>query len=93
MEHQTENKVIITKFSKVISDQTKINLEGISACNNEEADTRIFLHARDAVKDGFKTVMIKANDTDVFVTAIAAFLNIQELGLEEIWIAFGQGKI
>ena len=36
--------------------------------------------------------MIKANDTDVLVIAIATFSHSQELGLEEMWIAFGQGK-
>ena len=92
VEHQTENKVIIKKGSKVISYQIKINLEDISPCNHEEADTRIFLNAKDLVKDGYKTVMIKANDTNVLVIAIVTFSHLQELGLEELWIAFGQGK-
>ena len=47
----------------------------------EEADTRIFLHINDALKMGFKTVMIKANDTDVLVIAVATFSKFSPPGL------------
>jgi len=36
--------------------------------------------------------MIKANDTDVVVIAISILSSLQELGLQKLWIAFGQGK-
>ena len=36
--------------------------------------------------------MIKANDTNVVVTAISVFPSLKEFGLEKMWIAFGQGK-
>lgn len=50
----------------------------------------IFVHAKDAVMEGNKTLMIKANDTDVIVIAISTLPSLQELGLEKMWIAFGQ---
>jgi len=42
------------------------------------------------VKEGFKTVM--NSDTDVLVIAFATFSQLQELGLQELWLAFGQGR-
>ena len=36
--------------------------------------------------------MIRANDTDVLVIAVATFSQLQKLGLQEMWLAFGQGQ-
>ena len=36
--------------------------------------------------------MIKANDTYVVVIAMSVVLSLKEIGLEYLWIAFGQGK-
>lgn len=36
--------------------------------------------------------MIKANDSDVVVIAMYAMLSLKEIGLEYLWIAYGQGK-
>ena len=92
IEHNFENRVIITRGPHALSNHIEVNLAEISPCNHEEADTRIFLHVKDAVASGFKTVMIKANDTDVLVIAVAIFPHLQESGLQELWLAFGQGR-
>ncbi len=42
--------------------------------------------------EGYQTLMIKVNDTDVVVIAISILPSLQELGLQKLWIAFGQGK-
>ena len=61
-------------------------------CNHEEADTRIFLHVRNAVATGgHKQVIIKANGTDVLVTAVSILPMLYELGMEKLWLSFGQG--
>ena len=39
------------------------------------------MYVKDAVKEGFKTVMISANDTDVLEIAVATYSQLQELGL------------
>ena len=39
-------------------------------CNQEEADSRIFLHADDAVEAGSSSIIIRTNDTDVVVLAV-----------------------
>ena len=42
--------------------------------------------------EGNQTLMIKANDTDVVMVAISILPSLQELGLQKLWIAFGQEK-
>ena len=92
MELCTENRVVITKGPDALSNHPGTSLSGITPCSHEEADTRIFLHVSHAVKEGIKTVMISANDTDVLVIAVSTFSQLQELGLQEMWLAFGQGR-
>ena len=67
------------------------SLDAVAPCSHEEADTRVFVHARDATSQGSKSITIKANDTDVVVIAVSTMPSLQELGLEKLWIAFGQG--
>ena len=47
------------------------------------------LRAADAAKNGLKKIMLRTVDTDVVVIAVSTF---QDLGLSELWIAFGVGK-
>ena len=89
-EVQTSSTVIVTKGEDVISNSRK-PLGDISLCSHEEADTQIFLHAKNATVDGSKTLIIKANDTDILVIAVSVLPTLQQLGLEKMWIAFGQG--
>ena len=42
-------------------------LDDVSPCSHEEADTRMFVHAKDAVSNGSESVIIKVNDTDVVI--------------------------
>uniref|UniRef100_H3A078 Uncharacterized protein n=1 Tax=Latimeria chalumnae TaxID=7897 RepID=H3A078_LATCH len=84
--------VIMTKGENIISNQM-ICLEDMAPCTHEEADTCIFIHARHATMEGNKVLMIDANGTGVVVIAISVLASLKELGLEKMWIAFGQGKI
>ena len=59
-------------------------------CSHEEGDSRIFVHARDATLQCSKSIVIKANDTDVVVIAVATLPSLQDLGLQTMWIAFSQ---
>ena len=58
-------------------------------CNHEEADTRLFLHAKDASNKGIKKVTIVTVDTDVVIIALYHYFDIN---LEELWIEIGVGK-
>lgn len=85
------NIVIVTRLEGVVCNRP-ISTEGLAPCNHEEADTRIFVHARHAVAEGFRSIMIKANDTDILVISVSVLSSFQDLGLQTLWIDFGQGK-
>jgi len=40
------------------------------AADNEEADTRLILHALEAVKSGYKRIVVKCRDTDVLLMLV-----------------------
>ena len=85
------NMVIVTKEENVLSNHT-ISLEGVSPCSHEEADTRIFVHARHAAPDGSKSMLVKASDTDILVIAISTMPTLQAIVLQQLWVAFVQGR-
>ena len=87
----SQNVVIVTKEEDAVSNHT-INLAGVAPCSHEESDTRIFVHARHATEAGSKAIMVKASDTDVLVIAVSVLQALQELGLQQLWLAFGQGQ-
>lgn len=86
----TRCTLIVTKDDLAMTNGTT-DLNDVSPCSHEEADTRIFVHARHAAICGSKSIIIKANDTDVVVLAVSALANLKALGLEKVWIAYGQG--
>ena len=49
------------------------------------------MHARDAAIEGSKSLVIKANDTDIVVIAVSVLPQLQEIGVETMWTAFGHG--
>ena len=82
-------QVVSTKGNAVVCNRETDDTSSLSPCNHEEADTRQLLHAADAAKNGLKKIMLRTVDTDVVVIAVSTF---QDLGLSELWIAFGVGK-
>ena len=86
----TTSTVVVTRGDDAISNKMR-SLDAVAPCSHEEADTRVFVHARDSTLEGSKSIFIKANDTDVVVIAVATLPYLQEIGLEIMWIAFGQG--
>ena len=79
-----------TLEATVICNQTGEDLTSVSECNHEEADTRIFIHVRDAAIKGYSKILLRTVDTDVVVLALYAMQEIREL--TEMWILFGVGK-
>ena len=55
-------------------------------CNHEEFDTRVMLHAANAVSNGYKRILIIANDTDIIVLGISFF---SDIGADKLWVSFG----
>ena len=69
-----------------------ISLEGMSPCSHEGPDTRIFVHARHAAQEGSKSLLVIASDTDILVVTISVMPTLQAVGMQQLWIAFGQGR-
>ena len=85
---QCETIIVSTRQSSVVSN-IPLNYSRLQPCNQEEADTRLFLHAKDASTNGIKKIMIITVDTDVVVIALFVFCS---LNVQELWIEFGSGK-
>ena len=59
-------------------------------CNHEEFDTRVMLHAASAASQGYKLILIIANDIDLTILGISFFT---EIGAEKLlWVSIGMGK-
>ena len=72
----------------VISNKIDKSMD-LGPCNHEEADTRLFLHVKDASIKGMTIVKVSTVDTNVVVLAFNFF---HDLFLSELWIEFGTGK-
>ena len=50
----------------------------------------VWVHVKHVTIEGYKTLIIEA--TGVVVIAVSVMASLQELGLERMWIGFGQGR-
>ena len=66
----------------------------LAPSSREEADTRMFLHAADAIQSSFTKIIVRSVDTDVLVLVEALVQKLQALASESIqlWVAFGTGE-
>ena len=85
----TSNTVIVTQEDGVVCTHS-ISVEELIHCNHERADTHIFLHSKHTAADGNNYITNKASDTDVLVILVSALLILQDLGVEKLWVSFGQ---
>ena len=83
---QTNAQIIVTKGDDIVCN-LEIDRDLLAPCNHEEADTRMFVHAKHASLTGSRTLTIVSSDTDVVVLAIAAYT---DLNIDALWIAFGK---
>ena len=61
---------------------------GILCATHEEADTRILLHAKDALQHGFDRIVIVCKDTNVFLL----FVHFKHQLPREIWFKSGTAR-
>ena len=89
--HNSGGIVIVATLdgSVISSSQDELFFNSLSNCDHEEADTRMFLHAKHASMSAHKHVTIRSADTDVLVIALSVF---DCLHLEQLWIASGTGS-
>ena len=67
-----QNKLLYVTCGEACYMMTKdkwIEIEALKS-SQEEADTRMLLHAQHASKDGFKSVVVTAEDTDVLILCL-----------------------
>ena len=82
-----EGKIVnVTDGTGVLSTMADADLTNLAPCSHEEADTRLLLHAADAVQKGYRKLCLRTVDTDVVVLAIAMF---HQINPDELWLAFG----
>ena len=55
---QTPSTILVTKEACVICNDNQKSLEVVSPCPHKEADTRIFVHARDAAIEGSEALVM-----------------------------------
>lgn len=84
----TDATIVVTKEENVVSNKA-IDTDFIAPCNHEEADTRMFLHAKHAAIGGSKSINIVSSDTDAVVIGVAVF---DDLNVDHLWVTFGKGK-
>ena len=53
---------------------------------HEEFDTRVMLHAANAVSHGYQRILIIAKDTDIIVLGVSFF---GDIGADKLWVSFG----
>ena len=68
----------------VLCSMAQMDLTGLVPCSREEADTSLFLHVADAVKKGYRKLLVRTVDTDVVVVAIATLNRTKP---DELWVA------
>ena len=80
---QTTSTIIVTNEGCVICNANQKSLEAVSPCLHEEADTRLFVDARDAAIEGSKALV------DIVVIAVDVLSQLQDIDVETLWTAFG----
>ena len=85
---QCETTIVSTRESSVVSNRM-LNFSELQPCSQEEADTCLFWHVKDASVNGIKKVMIITVDTGVVLITTFVFSSLE---LQELWIEFGSGK-
>ena len=73
----------------IITNPDNLDVSAISPCTHEEADTRIFVHLKDAVRKGCSNIAIRATDTDIIILVSALF---EDIAGQKLGVHFGTNK-
>ena len=77
--------IITCNENVLVVPNADINVDSMQPCNQEEADTCMFLHAVHASSHRSTRVTIKSNDSDIVILGTALF---PQLYLEELYVTF-----
>ncbi|KAG7177456.1 hypothetical protein Hamer_G016752 [Homarus americanus] len=84
-------QLVVTDKKQVLTVPPRKYTANLAPCNHEEADTRMMVHAVDALECGHRRILIRTVDTDVAILAVALANERSEV-LDELCLAFGTGK-
>jgi hypothetical protein len=85
-----DGKLVVAKNENTLSNCDTFHQP---PCTHEEADTRIFVHLKNAIQeDNIESATVLSNDTDISVIAAATFNRLCKEGLQQIWVACGLPK-
>ncbi|KAG7177937.1 hypothetical protein Hamer_G026516 [Homarus americanus] len=84
-------QLVVTDKKRVLTIPPRKDTANLAPCNHEEADTRMMVHAADALECGHRRILIRIVDTDVFILAVSLANERSEV-LDELWLTFGTGK-
>ena len=74
---------VITTYGQDVQCTSPRETASLSPCTHEEADTRMLLHAADAVQQGDRKILLRTVDTDVLVLAVSVFHDLSSMRPEE----------
>ena len=83
-----ENRYTLLQESVILSGSGN----PMRSCNHEEAGYRRVTHIVHALKSGFKSIMVRRNDTDVVVILIGHFYFREMCADVKLWGVFGIDK-
>ncbi|KAG7169067.1 hypothetical protein Hamer_G026031 [Homarus americanus] len=84
-------QLVVTDKKQVLTVPPRKDTANLAPCNHEVADTRMMVHAADALESGHRRILIRTVDTDVVILRVA-LANEQSEVLDELWLTFGTGK-
>ncbi|KAG7163357.1 hypothetical protein Hamer_G004492 [Homarus americanus] len=84
-------QLVVTDKKQVLTVPPRKDTANLAPFNHEEADTRMMVHAADALECGHRRILIRTVDTDVVILAVALANERSEI-LDELWLTFGTGK-
>ena len=66
-----EKQVITAKGKDILCSPTRKNTANLAPCTHKEPDSRMILHAADAVQEGYRKIELRTAGTNVLVLAKA----------------------
>ncbi|KAG7163186.1 hypothetical protein Hamer_G002264 [Homarus americanus] len=84
-------QLAVTDKKLVLTVPPRKDTANLAPCNHEEADTRMMVHAADALECGHRRILIRTVDTDVAIFAVALANERSEV-IDALWLTFGTGK-
>ena len=81
----TAKEVISTCGKHVLCSRVHQDISALAPCSHEEADTRMFLLAKDAAEKGHRRIMLRTVDTDVVVVVVHCCVNGEHTAVNSVW--------